>query len=163
MGGKGVPLGIVQITKIWPFSRTDYCLYSYHLLNDFSTNNNPSLRMRRMKISKILRYERINYSHPEDQTQNWLTRKRICCLVAFAVLMDHRVKGKGKDKQILVPCERTGKTVWHEDEGDTNYSWCDCSRGQPESSLFNSYNPMMQGSALFLSLDCNTLPFIRIL
>ena len=39
----------------------------------------------------------------------------------------------------------------------------DCSRGRPESSLFNSYYTEVLGRALLLSLDCSTLPLIRIL
>ena len=39
----------------------------------------------------------------------------------------------------------------------------DHSRGQPEGSLFNSYNTEVLGRALFLSLDCSTLHSIRTL
>ena len=37
------------------------------------------------------------------------------------------------------------------------------SRGQPESSLFNSYYTEVSGRVLILSLDCSTLPFIHTL
>ena len=36
----------------------------------------------------------------------------------------------------------------------------DLNRGQPEGSLFNSYNTELYGRALLLSLDCSTLPLI---
>ena len=39
----------------------------------------------------------------------------------------------------------------------------DLSQGQPEGSLFNSYYSEVLGRALLLSLECSTLPVIRIL
>ena len=39
----------------------------------------------------------------------------------------------------------------------------DCSRGQPEGSLFNSYYTEVWGRTILLSLDCSTLPLIHTL
>ena len=66
---------------------------------------------------------RPNVKQKNKKTKTKQKKNENFLRVYFAVLVNNKEK---KDEQVFRPCNRTNKSVQHEDDRDTKYSSCSC-------------------------------------
>ena len=115
----------------WERLSTENCGSYWNLLYAQNRNRPKELDSKILRDFEIKAYRKpkLELMHTPKKKKKKKKEKRkekkICRLVDFAVLTDHRMKIKETEKiNRYLELARELKSVEHEGDGDSNYSWC---------------------------------------